>query len=88
LCFGSRTVIRSVNRNLLDQFRRPGGKNQYPVREKDRLFHVVGDHLYYYQAIHQEADVVPENIDCIRAMFKLTLDNMESIRKTNAALGI
>ena len=50
--------------------------------------HVVDDHLYYYQAIHQESDVVPENIDCIRAMFKLTEDNMESIKKTNTALGI
>jgi len=50
--------------------------------------HVVGDHLYYYQAIHQESDVVPENIDCIRAMFRITEDNMESIEKTNKALGI
>ena len=50
--------------------------------------HVIGDTLYYYQAIHQESDVVPENIDCIRAMFELTSDNMESIAKTNMALGI
>lgn len=50
--------------------------------------HVVGDTLYYYQAIHQESDVVPENVDCIRAMFRLTEDNLESIRKTNKALGI
>ncbi len=50
--------------------------------------HVVGDHLYYYQAIHQESDVVPENIDCIRAMFEMIDDNMESIGKTNRALGI
>jgi glyceraldehyde-3-phosphate dehydrogenase (NAD(P)) len=50
--------------------------------------HVVGDHLYYYQAIHQESDVVPENIDCIRAMFKLTDDNIGSILKTNESLGI
>jgi glyceraldehyde-3-phosphate dehydrogenase (NAD(P)) len=50
--------------------------------------HVVGSTLYYYQAIHQESDVVPENIDCIRAMFRLTDDNMDSIAKTNEALGI
>ncbi len=50
--------------------------------------HVVGDHLYYYQAIHQESDVVPENVDCIRSMFRLTEDNMASIKKTNEALGI
>lgn len=50
--------------------------------------HVVGDTLYYYQAIHQESDVVPENVDCIRAMFRLTEDNMASIEKTNGSLGI
>jgi glyceraldehyde-3-phosphate dehydrogenase (NAD(P)) len=50
--------------------------------------HVVGSTLYYYQAIHQESDVVPENVDCIRAMFRLTEDNLGSIRKTNEALGI
>ncbi|MEA3559919.1 MAG: type II glyceraldehyde-3-phosphate dehydrogenase [Candidatus Thermoplasmatota archaeon] len=50
--------------------------------------HVVGDTLYYHQAIHQESDVVPENVDCIRAMFRLTDDNMVSINKTNKAIGI
>jgi len=44
--------------------------------------------LYYYQAIHQESDVVPDNIDAIRAMFELEPDNMKSIEKTNKALGI
>ncbi|MFO8050523.1 MAG: type II glyceraldehyde-3-phosphate dehydrogenase [Thermoplasmatota archaeon] len=50
--------------------------------------HVIGNTLYYYQAVHQESDVVPENIDCIRAMFKLEEDNLASIEKTNKALGI
>jgi len=50
--------------------------------------HVKGKNLYYSQAIHQESDVVPENIDAIRAMFELETDNMKSIEKTNRALGI
>lgn len=50
--------------------------------------HVVGSTLYYYQAIHQESDVVPENVDCIRAMFEMEKDNMVSIEKTNKAIGI
>ena len=50
--------------------------------------HALDDKLYYYQAIHQESDVVPENIDAIRAMFSLESDNMKSIHKTNKALGI
>jgi glyceraldehyde-3-phosphate dehydrogenase (NAD(P)) len=49
---------------------------------------VDGKILYYYQAIHQESDVVPENIDCIRAMMELETDNWRSIEKTNKALGI
>lgn len=48
---------------------------------------VVGDTLYYYQAVHQEADVIPENIDCIRSMCKM-MEREESVAKTNKALGI
>ncbi len=44
--------------------------------------------LYYYQAVHQESDVVPENVDAIRAMFELEDDNMKSIAKTDRAMGI
>ncbi len=50
--------------------------------------HVVNDVLYYYQAIHQEADVVPENVDAIRAMCNLESDKMKSIEKTDKAMGI
>jgi glyceraldehyde-3-phosphate dehydrogenase (NAD(P)) len=50
--------------------------------------HVVDNVLYYYQAIHQESDVVPENIDAIRAMCNLQTDKMTSINKTNEAMGI
>ena len=49
--------------------------------------HVVGDTLYYYQAIHQESDVIPENIDCIRAMCNVS-DKWTSIEKTNKALNL
>jgi len=48
---------------------------------------VVGDTLYYYQAVHQESDVIPENVDCIRSMCKL-MTGPESVAKTNATLGI
>ena len=49
---------------------------------------VVGNTLYYYQAVNQESDVIPENIDCIRSMCKLEEDPMKSIEKTNKAMGI
>jgi glyceraldehyde-3-phosphate dehydrogenase (NAD(P)) len=50
--------------------------------------HVEGKTLYYSQAVHQEADVVPENIDCIRAMMRLTEDGATSIEATDKAMGI
>jgi glyceraldehyde-3-phosphate dehydrogenase (NAD(P)) len=50
--------------------------------------HVVGDTLYYYQAIHQESDVIPENIDCIRAMCEVETDKFKSLEKTDKAMGL
>lgn len=44
--------------------------------------------LFYFQAIHQESDIIPENVDCIRAMMGLTKDPYESIRMTDEALGL
>lgn len=49
---------------------------------------VVGNMLYYYQAVHQESDVVPENVDCIRSMCKLEENPAVSVAKTNKTLGI
>jgi glyceraldehyde-3-phosphate dehydrogenase (NAD(P)) len=48
---------------------------------------IVDGELYVTQAIHQEAIVVPENIDAIRAMFELA-SKEESIKMTNESLGI
>lgn len=49
---------------------------------------VVDGELYYMQAVHQESDVVPENVDAIRAMLEMEEDNNKSIEKTNKAMGI
>ncbi len=45
-----------------------------------------GDRLYYFQAIHQESDVIPENVDCIRAMMGTEEDWKASVAKTDAAI--
>ena len=47
-----------------------------------------GRDLYFFQAIHQESIVVPENIDAIRAMFDLAKTGAESIATTDRALGL
>jgi glyceraldehyde-3-phosphate dehydrogenase (NAD(P)) len=49
---------------------------------------MVGNTLYYYQAIHQESDVVPENVDCVRAMMKMEKNNLASIERTDRAIGL
>lgn len=67
------------------------GRKRYDLFEIavwDDGTHVVDDTLYYYQAIHQESDVVPENVDAIRAMMELEKDKMKSIEKTDKAMGI
>src|SRR3989344_8888813 len=43
--------------------------------------------LLYMQAVHQESDVIPENIDCIRAMMGFK-DGSKSIKMTNETFGI
>jgi len=45
-----------------------------------------GKEFYCFQAIHQEADVVVENVDAIRAMCS-DVSAEESVRTTNEALG-
>jgi glyceraldehyde-3-phosphate dehydrogenase (NAD(P)) len=48
---------------------------------------IDGNDLFVTQAVHQEAIVVPENVDAIRAMFELA-EKEESIKKTNETLRI
>jgi len=46
-----------------------------------------GPDLYLFQAIHQEADVVPENVDAVRAIADVATKE-ESVERTNEALGV
>jgi glyceraldehyde-3-phosphate dehydrogenase (NAD(P)) len=48
---------------------------------------MVDDDLYLFQAIHQESDVVPENVDAIRAIAG-SADREESIALTDEHLGV
>ena len=47
---------------------------------------LIGNRLYYFQAIHQESDVIPENVDCVRALMKLEESWKESVMKTDQAI--
>ncbi|MFQ3321461.1 MAG: glyceraldehyde-3-phosphate dehydrogenase (NAD(P)) [Candidatus Thalassarchaeaceae archaeon] len=45
-----------------------------------------GNRLYYFQAIHQESDVIPENIDCIRSMMGVEKDWRVSVEMTDSSI--
>lgn len=66
---------------------RPRGDMWENIIWRDSITMHQGE-LYFFQAIHQEADVVPENVDCIRALLNIEKEGMKSINKTNKALGI
>ncbi len=53
---------------------------------KDSI-HIKDGVLYFCQAVHQESDVIPEEVDCIRAMFE-TMKKEDSIKETNRAMGL
>jgi glyceraldehyde-3-phosphate dehydrogenase (NAD(P)) len=54
----------------------------------DEGFRMDGRDAYFFQAIHQESIVVPENVDAIRASLDLEVDGRASIAKTDLALGL
>jgi glyceraldehyde-3-phosphate dehydrogenase (NAD(P)) len=47
-----------------------------------------GKDAYFFQAIHQESIVIPENIDAIRAMCELAVDAKTSMAITDKSLGL
>ncbi|VVB95558.1 Glyceraldehyde-3-phosphate dehydrogenase [uncultured archaeon] len=96
--FGERPRIRLVSSKdrikstaeameLAKDMGRPRGDMWENVVWKDSISIDKGE-LYFFQAIHQESDVVPENVDAIRALLELEKNGMKSIKKTNKALGI
>lgn len=66
---------------------RPRGDMWENIIWEDSISFDKGE-LYLFQAIHQESDVIPENVDAIRAMLELETDGANSIAKTNKAMGI
>ncbi|MBI4154450.1 type II glyceraldehyde-3-phosphate dehydrogenase [Candidatus Woesearchaeota archaeon] len=66
-------------------------QDQVRLREMRRKYNREVEMPFYRLkipfAIHQEADVVPETVDAVRAMFSLA-EQKDSIAKTNVSLGI
>lgn len=67
------------------------GRPRYDIYENviwEDSISIKNGELWLFQAVHQEAIVVPENIDAIRAMTGIEKDPKASIEKTNKSLGI
>jgi len=73
---------KSVGARNRERYRAAGVKAVWQGGER----HEVAGYLTYQ--VHNEAIVVPENIDCLRALTRLETSAERSIAKTNAALGV
>ncbi|MDO8643142.1 MAG: type II glyceraldehyde-3-phosphate dehydrogenase [Candidatus Woesearchaeota archaeon] len=73
-------MARDLGRKRSDLFELVVWKNSVSV--------LNGNELFFMQAVHQESIVVPDNIDCIRAMMGLTDDALTSMKKTDEAMGV
>jgi glyceraldehyde-3-phosphate dehydrogenase (NAD(P)) len=62
--------------------------NLYEVALWADMLRVQGDELFYAYMVDNQAIVIPETIDAIRALMGTTRTATESIAVTNAALGI
>ena len=66
---------------------RPWG-DMYEVALWEDMLKVVGNELFYAYVVDNQAIVIPETIDAIRALTGIETDGKKSIAKTNLSLGI
>jgi glyceraldehyde-3-phosphate dehydrogenase (NAD(P)) len=74
-------------KELMLDMGRPHG-DMYEVAIWEDMLKVVGDELYYAYLVDNQAIVIPETIDAIRALTGIESDPKKSIEKTNRSLGI
>ena len=60
----------------------------YEVALWEDMLKVEGDELFYAYMVDNQAIVIPETIDAIRALTEAERDGSASIARTNAALGV
>ena len=80
------TALNTV-KELMADLGRPHD-NLYEVALWEDMLTVQGDEAFYAYMVDNQAIVIPETIDAIRALTELEMDGATSIRKTNEALGI
>ncbi|HRO47978.1 MAG TPA: type II glyceraldehyde-3-phosphate dehydrogenase [Niabella sp.] len=96
--FGNSTRIAMINysdglpanntvKELMLEMGRPYG-DMYEVAVWEDMLKVQGDELFYAYIVDNQAIVIPETIDAIRALTGIEPDAEKSIIKTNESLGI
>lgn len=80
------SAINTVKEWMLD-LGRPHG-DLYEVAIWEDMLTVIGDELFYAYMVDNQAIVIPETIDAIRAISGLERNSATSIASTNSALGI
>lgn len=74
-------------KELMLALNRPYG-DMYEVALWKDMLKVVGDELFYAYVVDNQAIVIPETIDAIRALTGIEQDAQKSILKTNNSLGV
>ena len=77
----------NVIKKLMLTLNRPYG-DMYEVALWADMLKVVGDELFYDYVVDNQAIVIPETIDAIRALTGIEQKAQKSIQKTNASLGV
>jgi len=80
------TALNAV-KELMADLGRPHD-NLYEVALWEDMLTVQGDEAFYAYMVDNQAIVIPETVDAIRALTGAEADGAASIRKTDAALGI
>lgn len=80
-------VALNTTIELMKDLGRPRG-DMWEVALWEDVLTVTGNEVYYTYQVYNEAIVIPENIDAIRALMGTVKDGRESIRITDEALGM
>lgn len=80
-------AANNVVKELMLSLNRPYG-DMYEVALWKDMVTVVGDELFYAYVVDNQAIVIPETIDAIRALTGIEQNAEASIRMTNESLGI
>ncbi len=86
LCVSGKLGITSTAQ-IMDMARERGRKrgDLFEIAVWKESIHAEGNTFRYIQAVHQESDVIPENIDAIRSMMQ-SMERDESIKETDRSM--